>query len=119
MKKMIILVGLMSSLLAKAETFQRTPVLGVIALDNMYAAYEVLTPKYEKIILDCQSFIHGMNFYNDSKIVREIKMVDYGNCENVYDFISQSKEENKSVCMEVAEESNTITLSNDEASDCQ
>lgn len=119
MKKMIILVGLLSTLSIKAETYQRTPVLGLRPVDNMYASFEILTPKYEKIILDCQSYINGMTFYNNKEIVREIKMVNYSDCSNVYNFISQSQQDDKSVCMEIEEEGNSLNLSNDEESDCQ
>jgi hypothetical protein len=85
----------------------------------MYASFEVITPKYERVILDCQSFINGMTFYNDKKIVREIKMINYSDCSNVHDFIEQSKQNKKEVCMEIEVESNTLNLSNDEASACQ
>ena len=119
MKKVIILVGLLSVFMVKAETFQRMPVLALVPVENMYASFEVQTPKYEKIILDCQSFVNGMTFYNNKKIVHEIKMVNYDDCTNVYDFISQSYLDKKTVCMEIGEESSALNLSNDEASACQ
>jgi hypothetical protein len=119
MKKVIVLVGLVSAFNIKAETYQRAPILEIIPIDNMYASFEILTPKYDKVILDCQSFINGMTFYNDKKIVHEIKMVNYSDCSNVYNFIYQSKQEKKSICMEIEEESNTLNLSNDEAPACQ
>lgn len=119
MKKIIILVGLLSVFSVQAETYQKVAVTELVPLANMYAAFEIVTPKYEKIILDCQSFINGMNFYNNKKIVREIKMINYTDCNNVYDFISQSQEAKQPVCMEIEEESNTLSLSNDEAVDCQ
>lgn len=119
MKKMIILVGLLSTIGIKAETYQRTPVLGLRPVDNMYASFEILTPKYERIILDCQSFINGMTFYKGEEIIREIKMVNYTDCSNVYHFINQSQQDDKAICMEIGEEQNTLNLSNDEESDCQ
>jgi hypothetical protein len=119
MKKVIILVGLLSAFTIQAETFQRVQVTGLLPVVDMYAAFEITTPKYEKVILDCQSFINGMTFYNNKKTEREIKMVDYGTCEDVYDFISQSIQDKKSVCMEIGEEKNTLSLSNDEAAECQ
>jgi len=119
MKKMIILVGLLSAFTIKAETYLRVPVSDLTPVENMYASFEVQTPKFEKVILDCQSLIHELSFYQSSKVIRKIRMVDYFTCENIHNFIVQSKMENKSVCMEVAEESNALTLSNDDASDCQ
>jgi hypothetical protein len=119
MKKVIILVGLLGAFTIQAETFQKMPVLGLVPVENMYASFEVLTPKYEKIILDCQSFVNGMTFYNNKKIVHEIKMVNYEDCSNVYDFISQSNQDKKPVCMEIGEEGSALNLSNDEASACQ
>lgn len=116
---MIILVGLLSSLALKSETYQRIPVLGLAPIDNMYASFKILTPKYEKVILDCQSFIHNMSFFEHTKVVREIRMVSYNDCGDVYDFIEQSMVDKKPICMEVEEEGNTLNLSNDSAVDCQ
>lgn len=119
MKKMMILVGLLSAFTIKAETYQRSPVVGMLPVENMYASFEVLTPKYDKVILDCQSFINGMTFYNNMKVVHDVRMVNYDDCNNVYDFISQSRAANKPICLEIEVQSNVINLSNDEASACQ
>lgn len=119
MKKVIVLVGLLSAFTIKAETYQKMPVLGLVPVENMYASFEIQTSKYEKVILDCQSFVNGMTFYNDKKIVHEIKMINYEDCSNVYDFISQSNQDKKPVCMEIGLKDSTLNLSNDEASACQ
>ncbi|MDO9183308.1 MAG: hypothetical protein Q7U04_12920 [Bacteriovorax sp.] len=119
MKKLIIVVGLSGAFSVMAETYQRTPILGLAPQANMYASYEVITNKFEKVVLDCQGFINGMRFYNDKKLIREIRMVDYGTCEYLYDFINQSQKDNKAVCMEIEEESNSLNLSNNEVIDCQ
>jgi len=119
MKKVIILVGLTLSFSLRAESYQRSPISEFKEIENMYAAFEVVTPKYEKVILDCQSFIHGMNFYYEGQLVREIKMVNYSDCESVAEFIGQSLENHLPVCMEIEEESNALNFSNDEADYCQ
>jgi hypothetical protein len=119
MKKLIILVGLTFTFTLKAETYQRMPIMGLVPVKNMYASFKIFTPKYDKIILDCQSFINGMTFFHHKKIVREIKMVNYTDCGDVHDFIEQSKINKEPVCLEIEEESNTLNLSNSAASDCQ
>ena len=119
MKKMIILVGLLSAFTIKAEDYARTPATELIPLENTYAMFEVKTPKFEKVILDCQSFINGMSFYNDQKKVYDIRMVDYETCKNVYDFISQSKSDKLDVCIEIDGEENSVNLSNESSADCQ
>jgi hypothetical protein len=119
MKKMIILIGLVFTFSATAGSIQRMTVTDMAPVEDMYASFEIVTPKYDKVILDCQSFINGMNFYKNKKIVHAIRMVDYDTCSNVYDFIDQSLKQKKAICMEIEEGSSSLNLSNDEASECQ
>lgn len=119
MKKMIILIGLIFTVSATAGSIQKMTVTDLLPVEDMYASFEIVTPKYEKVVLDCQSFINGMNFYKNQKIIHSIRMVDYDTCGNVHDFIGQSIQQNKAICMEIEEGNTTLNLSNDEASECQ
>jgi hypothetical protein len=119
MKKVIILIGILSAFAIKAETYIRTPAYEISGAENMYAGFNIKTSKFDKVFLDCQSLVHSMNFYIDKKIVHKTKMVDYNSCDNISNFIYQSLEKDKSVCIEIEVESKSINLSNDEASDCQ
>lgn len=119
MKKLIVLIGILGAFSASAENYQRMQVTALTPVENMYAAFEIKSSKYEKIVLDCQSFVHNMSFYVNKKVTREIRMVNYNDCESVYDFINQSLQDKKAVCMEIEKKSSTVNLSNDEAADCQ
>lgn len=119
MKQLIILVGLACTLTLKAETYQRVPITGLAPVENMYASFKIITSKFDKVILDCQSFINGMTFYQRKKIVREIKMINYTDCSDIHDFIEQSELNKQPICMEIEKESNTLNLSNLGAADCQ
>ena len=113
MKKMIVLVGFLFAFGLKAETYDRTLVEGYTQVPGMDCAFEIQTPKFQKVILDCQSFITGINFYNDKKVVHSIYLDAYGDCQNTFDFISTSLGQNKPVCLEIATDTKTLTISND------
>ncbi|MGZ3786909.1 MAG: hypothetical protein ACXVLQ_00215 [Bacteriovorax sp.] len=118
MKKVIILVGLLTAFGAQAETYERTLVKDYIPVPSMDFAFEIKTSKFQKVILDCQSFVTGMNFYNDKKVVHSFYLDAYGDCQNMHDFIKGSKEKNLPVCLEIETESNSLTVSN-AGDDCQ
>ena len=117
MKKMIVLVGFLSAFGLKAETFERTLVDDYTPVPNMDYSFEIKSDKFDKIILDCQSFITGINFYNDNKFVRGIYLDAYSDCPNMHQFITESISAKKPVCLEVEIESNSLTVSNEP--DCQ
>jgi hypothetical protein len=114
---MIVLVGLLGALTLKAESIDRVKMLDYIPVEHMNYAFEVKTSKFEKVILDCQSFITGMNFYNNKKVVHSIYLDAYGDCQNMHNFLMESKNSNIPVCLEVEGESRTLTVSNED--DCQ
>ena len=118
MKKMIILVGFLTAFGLKAETYDRVLMEDYIPVPNMDFSFEIKTAKFDKVILDCQSFVTGINFYKNKKVVHNIYLDAYGDCENMHNFLKESKEKNLSVCLQVANESNTLTVSNVE-SDCR
>ena len=118
MKKMIILVGFMCAFNLKAETYDKALVHGYSQVPGMDFAFEIKTNTFQKVILDCQSFVTGMNFYNDNKIVHSIYLDAYGDCQNMYSFINDSLKQKKAVCLQIANSSSSMTVSN-EAEDCQ
>jgi hypothetical protein len=117
MKKMIILVGFLMSFGLKAETYERTVVENYSPVQNMDYSFEIKSNKFDKVILDCQSFITGMSFYNDKKLVHGIYLDAYSDCPNMHNFITESIADHQPVCLEIELESNTLTVSNE--SDCQ
>jgi hypothetical protein len=119
MKKVIVLVGLFISMAASAGTFQKTAVTELVPIQNMYAAFELVTPKYDQVLLDCQSFVNGLSFYKNKLKVHEVKMVNYSDCGEVYNFINQSLTDKEPVCLQLEDGKNAVSLSNDGPTDCQ
>ena len=115
---MIILVGFLAAFNLRAETYDKALVHGLRQVPGMDFAFEVKTNTFQKVILDCQSFVTGMNFYNDKKLVHSIYLDAYGDCQNMYTFISDSLKEKKAVCLQIEGSTNSMTVSN-EAGDCQ
>lgn len=118
MKKVIILVGIIYASLLRAETFEKTLMEDYTPVPNMDYAFEIKTARYQKVVLDCQSFVTGMTFYNNDKLVHSIYLDAYGDCQNMHNFLINSLKNKKPVCLELAVESNSLTVSN-EAADCQ
>jgi hypothetical protein len=79
--------------------------------------YEVKTEAYQKIILDCQGFIMGMGFYYNDQMERKIYM-DEETCQDVNQFLRDSKKNNEPVCLELNAETNSILFSR-KTTDCQ
>ena len=118
MKNLIVLVGIMGSMMAKADTFSRMPVEDYFKTNFDYM-YEIKTAKYDKIILDCQGFIMGMSFYanNNSEAERKIYM-DEELCDQVNQFLTDSKTNKEPVCLELNVEKNSIVFSR-KTDECQ
>lgn len=117
MKKVIVLVGFFLAFKLSAGIYERTLILDYIPVPNMEQSFEIKTAKFDKVILDCQSFITGMNFYKNNKVAHFIYLDAYYDCPNMHAFISDSIEEKKPVCLDIEMESKSLTVSNE--SDCQ
>jgi hypothetical protein len=117
MKRLIILVGLLSAFTLKAETYERTLVQDYTRVPNMDYSFEIKTDKFDKVILDCQSFITGINFYKKNKLAHGIYLDAYSECPEMHSFINDSRAKGEPVCLEIEVESNSLTVSNEP--DCQ
>jgi hypothetical protein len=117
MKKVMVLVGLLTAFTLKAETFEKTLMLDYTPVDHMDFAFEIKTSRYDKVILDCQSFVTGMNFYKDKKVVHSIYLDAYGDCQDMHNYLQQNFTNKVPVCLEVETEKNSLTVSN-EAEGC-
>ena len=117
MKKLIVLVVFLCAFDLRAQTYERTLVNGYRPLPNMDYSFEIKTSRYDKVILDCQSFVTGINFYKNKKLAHGIYLDAYSDCPNMHSYITDSLAQNLPICLEVETESNTLTVSNE--SDCQ
>lgn len=72
---------------------------------------------FDKIVLDCHSFITGMNFMKEGYSKSEIYL-DMFTCESTFELILESKKENKPLCIELDPINNSLTFSRKTAN-CQ
>jgi hypothetical protein len=113
MKKLALFLVLMHVFALKAETVERTQVTDYSPIPFMDFAFEIKTPLYDKIVLDCQSFVTGMTFYQNQKVTHSFYLDAYGECQGVHELIMKSREKNIPVCLEVETETNTLNVYND------
>ena len=79
---------------------------------NMDYMFEVKTTKFDKVILDCQSFIHGINFYKDKKVVHSFYLED-DQCQDMHNYLRDSNDGKVPVCFEISENGKSLTLINE------
>jgi hypothetical protein len=80
--------------------------------------YEVQTDKFEKVILDCSSFITGLVFYNNNKEEYNFYLNGY-ECQEMYNFLFDSITSKKAVCFEIEHQKNQLTISRKNKMECQ
>lgn len=100
MKKMIILVGFLMSAAASvsAGELNKMPVLDFTPTVGMDYIYEIKTTKFDQVILDCQSYITGINFSSGGEVKSNIYL-DMLMCEEMVQYLSDSKRDNLPVCI--------------------
>ena len=113
MKKLALFLVLTHVFAIKAETYERTQITDYSPIASMDFAYEITTPLYDRIVLDCQSFVTGMTFYQNQKVAHSFYLDAYGECQSMHELIVNSREKNVPVCLEVETESKTLNVFND------
>jgi hypothetical protein len=110
MKKMIVFVGLLLSVsTTMAGEVNKMPMQDLVKTENMDYVFEIKTTKFDKVILDCQSFITGMSFSN--KGVEESNVyLDMFMCEDMVNFLTESKTNNEPVCIGLDSENKELTI---------
>lgn len=120
MKKIFILLFILLNIqnaLAKDDLL-RFPV-NDMASTNFDVMFELLSDeKFGRIVLDCQSFIHGIKFYNpitdgkDETVLFNFYL-ESDECSHIFDYIEQSLYLGKHVCIELNSFSGRYRLSRD------
>ena len=80
--------------------------------------YKIETDKFDQVILDCSSFITGLVFYNNNKEIYNFYL-DGNQCQEMYDFLHESKFLNKPVCFEIEHQQKQLTISRKDKMECQ
>jgi hypothetical protein len=108
--KNIFLVGLIATLFMTnafaEEGWVRVPVKGIqnTELDGLFNIQS--SEQFSKVTLDCVSFIHGINFYDSDKSNNSWELsysfpLSESQCSEVFQFIKNSLEKSKPVCVEL------------------
>lgn len=98
MRKTIGLMTLLFSLstLAQVQSIQVEEYLST----DMDFIFEISNKNYEKVVLDCQGFINGVNLY-DHHGRHDLLILDIGECEDIHVQIVQGLEKEAPVCLKV------------------
>ncbi len=123
MKQLIILCTLLTATTTiNAGTLEKTlekTLMKDYLKTKMDYMFEVKTNKYEKVILDCQSFIQGISFYNNKKVAHFFYL-DPQDCQDLHFSLKDSKENKVPVCFEISEDTkvtgektNSLNIVND------
>ncbi|MBC7715220.1 MAG: hypothetical protein H7177_17880 [Rhizobacter sp.] len=120
MKKMIVLIGIIMSVatFASAGEIVRTPMLDYTPLPGMDYVFDVKTTKFDKVTLDCQSFITGIDFYNSNELQGHVPL-DMFSCEDLVTFLDDSKTNNEPVCIGLDAEEHQLFMSHDSVEECK
>ncbi|MDD0851462.1 hypothetical protein HBN50_00075 [Halobacteriovorax sp. GB3] len=63
--------------------------------------FEIQNKNFEKVTLDCQSFINGLDFRNDKNEQIALFMLDIAECEDIHHRIKSIQSENKMACIDL------------------
>lgn len=114
MKTIALLAILMTSTVLHADPIERTLMLDYVGTD-MDRMFEIKTSRYQKVILDCQSYMHSLDFYNKSALVRHYYL-DFEQCEDLHSYLTAAKEQMVSICFEI--ENGALNIVEADASEC-
>ncbi len=119
MKKMIVLIGLLMSVttVASAGEIIKMPMQDYVATPDMDYVYEIKTTKFDKVLLDCQSFITGMSFSNNG-VQKSTVYLDMFMCEDLVQYLSESKKNGDPVCIGLDDEAQEIYITR-ETDECK
>jgi hypothetical protein len=105
------MIGLLMSMtvVVSAGEIIKMPMQDLISTDMDYV-FEIKTNKFDKVVLDCQSFITGMSFSNGGVMKSDVYL-DMFMCEEMVMFLQESKRDNLPVCIGLDGEYNELTIS--------
>lgn len=121
MKNKIILfsfLSLFSFNLKAADDIVRMPILDVESTEGMEYSFELKTPKFDSVVLDCQSFITGITFNQKDEMVANIYL-DMFVCQDMVNYLQESKREKRPVCFELNKTTNKLTVSEEPEDKCE
>ena len=103
MKKVLLMFCLLLSFNLMAESRIPIPITGISAteFEAMFKLETDITPL--KVILDCQSFLHGINIYQqatDGTFQKSLEFyLEQPECLEIYEFVRNQSDQNKESCI--------------------
>jgi hypothetical protein len=114
MKSFTIAISLLISTQIFALSKMPIPVVGISKTD-MSAMFNLdtgLTPL--KAVLDCQSFLHGLNLFQQDSNGDFVKAVEFflyeSECHEIYNFVKNRSDQNKDSCIVLDTENKSYEL---------
>ncbi|MBC7429347.1 MAG: hypothetical protein H7336_12085 [Bacteriovorax sp.] len=118
MKKMIVLIGIiMSVTTVSAGEIVKMPLLDYSPTDGMDYVFNIKTTKFDKVILDCQSFITGMDFSN-KEVLKSHVPLDMFMCEDLVKYLEDSKTNGEPVCIGLDDGNKELYFTRETGDDC-
>lgn len=117
MKKLIVLVGIVSSFALRAEQIERMAMKDYLPteFDEMY---EIKTDAYKKVILDCQGFFKGVYFYRENKISLQVYMEE-DDCKTLNQYFTDAKKQHQEICLELDADAKYLDVTEKPAANCK
>jgi len=115
---LIFILFLSSNVLAAPESISVRSYLDT----EFDAMFEIKVFEYPKIILDCQSFFHQLIVYETiegSLQKKDSYTLDFSECYQAHEFLYQSQMSKIPVCLTIAQEDMSISLSNKDMDHCK
>ncbi|MBP9681968.1 MAG: hypothetical protein KBD76_11225 [Bacteriovorax sp.] len=86
----------------------KTKALALLETDRDYV-FEVQTSKFQKVILDCASFINEIVFYEEKKALFRFYL-EGDDCQRMYDILADALEKKYTACFEIESDVNTLNV---------
>ncbi len=111
MKQKLLLLILSSLLLSSSYANERY----FISVEDYVRAeiegmFEVKSPEQDRVILDCVSFLAGINIYNKNGLEYN-HTIDHKQCYELHSFLQQSMDDGLPVCIEVLPKEDGLIIS--------
>jgi len=74
--------------------------------------FEIENKNFNKVVLDCQSFINGVNLYGD-KDEHAVLVLDIGECEDIHFAIIEGMKNSSPVCLSLDFDNRAYKVSED------
>lgn len=80
---------------------------------ELEAMFELVgTKSYDKVVLDCQSFIHGVSFYKNTHLIKHFYL-EVEECSDLYGLLRDRSEQEIMSCLRLSEGPRNVGVTDD------